>query len=164
MFLKALYDRITVNVLGLGSLDEKIRKFMESNRDRKANRRLARKIGYFVLSVMKYKYDDPHKDYWQMPDETVRKEIGDCDDWAGLIFWLLHQFGFAKIRMGIFVNIERNTGHMMVLWYEDGFDKEPWVLDSTGAATSQMIRLTKLAKWWRLRASFDWENEYVHNN
>lgn len=141
------------------TLRKDVDRFLKQHEKETPSEGLARKINTFVLGVSVYDRDAPDKDYWQTPKETISRKKGDCDDWAGLIFYLLKKLKFNNVRMGIFMHPELG-GHMMVLWYES---EDPWVLDSTGAASTVMRKLSYYPDW-KLKASFDTEHEWNHQN
>lgn len=140
------------------TLRDKVDNFVKSNQTNPPSYNLAKKVFEFINNNRSYTYDDADKDYWQMPFETTRRKTGDCDDWAGLTFYILNKLKFTNFRMGIFEYGE--NGHMSVIWFEND-SKDPWVLDSTGAMTRQVIKMSQLVNW-KLVASFDQKNEWKH--
>ena len=82
-----------------------------------------------TASRFQYKADRIGADYWQMPHETEKLGMGDCEDKAIWLYSKLIKEGFDNVRLvlGDYKRSEAST-HMWVNWYHDG---QVYILDPT---------------------------------
>jgi len=88
---------------------------------------------YVIKSVFKYRYDDenepnpapntlvgdgrPGPEYYQTPEETLREQAGDCDDFAVLFASLLNYYGYPAFVGYIDCNGDGKLDHATCLLY-----------------------------------------------
>lgn len=48
-------------------------------------------VNNFVNNIVRYEEEEPGKDSWQLPHETLTKATGDCEDYAILKWYLLRE-------------------------------------------------------------------------
>lgn len=72
------------------------------------------------------------KDYWALPEETIQRKAGDCEDIAIGKWWCLKQsFGDRerfKARLLYSIDHKLGTPHVVVAWIRDFTN--PWKVDS----------------------------------
>jgi len=95
--------------------------------------------------------EDGGVDHWATVKSTLRRGQEDCDGLELLVFAALRKAGFdsAKVYRAIVVEGDTLQHHMVTLWFED--PRDPWVLDSTGAMTDSMVRMSEVPSWSALR-------------
>lgn len=106
----------------------------------------AQAVNHAVNSMIAYKTDlEAHgvADYWQTPEETLRRGTGDCEDFALLKMALLEGLGLPKEKMWIATGIlrdpakapGRNEAHATLVVELEG---RPHVLDNAYRARAGM--------------------------
>ncbi|MCP4005722.1 MAG: hypothetical protein GY725_16150 [bacterium] len=97
----------------------------------------------------RYYRPDGDQDHWATLGEVVEAGGDDCDGLDLLTFVLLRRLGFQESEIYRAIVVEQNSGqhHMVTLWFEEGAESDPWVLDPTGVVTSKMVRLAEVPGW-----------------
>lgn len=92
---------------------------------------------------------DGEIDHWATLSEVIATNGDDCDGLDLMTFDLLRKLGFAQDEIYRSIIVDRETGqhHMVTLWFENGDRRDPWVLDPTGVATNELVRLSAIPKW-----------------
>ena len=92
---------------------------------------------------------DGEIDHWATLSEVIATNGDDCDGLDLMQFDLLRKLGFEKDEIYRSIIVDRETGqhHMVTLWFENGDRRDPWVLDPTGVAASELVRLSAIPKW-----------------
>ena len=92
---------------------------------------------------------DGEVDHWATLSEVIATNGDDCDGLDLMTFDLLRKLGFEKDEIFRSIIVDRETGqhHMVTLWFENGDRTDPWVLDPTGVAASELVRLSAIPKW-----------------
>ena len=100
-------------------------------------------------------------DHWPTVEELFEANGDDCDGLDLIAYALLREAGFRADEIyRLVVRRERDgANHMVTLWFEDRED--PWVIDATGAMTTEMRRFSDLPPGWMPRMMFN-ENETYH--
>jgi len=82
----------------------------------------------YVTANIKYVTDKLHYGYtevWAMPDETLKRGLGDCEDTSFLLCSILHALGInARVVFGV----HEGKGHA---WVEAWFDSTGGILETT---------------------------------
>jgi len=67
------------------------------------------------------------------------------------VFYLLREMGFPEgtVFNSFLYRTSDGKHHMFTLWFEDR--ENPWIIDSTGAMSSEAIRSSDLTGWRPLR-------------
>ena len=82
-----------------------------------------------TASRFKYKADASGADYWQIPLETEKLGMGDCEDKSIWLYSKLLKEGFDNIRLVLgYYRISKSSFHMWVNWYTNG---RVYILDPT---------------------------------
>lgn len=70
-------------------------------------------------------------DYWATPVESLRKGMGDCEDYAIAKYFTLRELGVpaSQLRITYVKALQLNQAHMVVTWYATQ-DAIPLVLDN----------------------------------
>lgn len=98
-----------------------------------------------------YKWDPgnnlPEWDHWPTVGQLLANNGDDCDGLDLIAYQMLREFGFPADRLyrGIIQRDRDKAHHMVTLWFED--ERDPWVLDATGAITFEMRRFSQLEGW-----------------
>ncbi len=90
---------------------------------------------------------DPGIDIWPTTDEVLEAGGDDCDGLAFLAHRLLRELGFEERDLYLAV-VRRDSDalhHMVGLWFADGDD--PWIIDPTGAMTTDLMRMSRVEGW-----------------
>ena len=74
----------------------------------------------YMLSFFEYKKDKIIDDEWKSPQEFIKSEGGDCEDYAILVFEVLSKKGYDCNIYGLYRNNDQ-TGHC-VATYRRGLD------------------------------------------
>ena len=92
---------------------------------------------------------DVDRDHWATLGEVIESGGDDCDGLDLLTFVLLRRLGFRDQEIYRSIVVERESGqhHMVTLWFEDGRDGDPFVLDPTGVVSRGMSRLSAIEGW-----------------
>ncbi len=92
---------------------------------------------------------DGERDHWATLGEVIESGEDDCDGLDLLTFELLRKLGFGKDEIYRAIVVERTSGqhHMVTLWFEEGPQSDPFVLDPTGVVTDTMRPLSKVPGW-----------------
>jgi len=92
---------------------------------------------------------DGERDHWATLGEVIENGGDDCDGLDLLTFQTLRQMGFGDHEIFRAILVERGTGqhHMVTLWFENGEQKDPFVLDPTAVVTPGMVRLSDVPGW-----------------
>ncbi|MBW2270011.1 MAG: hypothetical protein JRH16_15700 [Deltaproteobacteria bacterium] len=112
----------------------------------------ARRVAEWIQTQAQEHYvADGPIDRWATFAETLRENGDDCDGLELLTFHMLREIGFEAREVYRAVVYRRSDGqhHMVTLWFED--QKDPWVIDPTGAMTSGMPRMSELPGWAPLK-------------
>lgn len=90
---------------------------------------------------------DPARDHWPTYGELLATNGDDCDGLDLIAYGLLRSFGFDSEHLfrAIIRRDRDRTHHMVTLWFESPDD--PWVIDTTGAASRRVLRLSELQDW-----------------
>ncbi len=124
-------------------------------------RALARELVAWLQAQAREHYiPDGPIDHWATLEETLVRGGDDCDGLELLAYhFLLDQgFGREEIYRAIVVRPSDGQHHMVTLWFERRDD--PWVLDPTGAMTSEMVRMSQRPDWVPLKV-FSETEEYT---
>jgi hypothetical protein len=117
-----------------------------------SKRALARELAGWIQKQAKQHYiADGPIDHWATLEETFRTNGDDCDGLELLVYHLLRDLGFGKdeVFRGIVYRRNDDQHHMVTFWFEDPND--PWVIDSTGAMTFGMPRMSEVPGWAPLK-------------
>jgi hypothetical protein len=92
---------------------------------------------------------DGAQDHWATLSEVIETGGDDCDGLDLLTFVLLRRMGFGENEIFRSIVVEEGTGqhHMVTLWFENGTNADPYVLDPTGVVTQSMSRLSEVGAW-----------------
>jgi hypothetical protein len=92
-------------------------------------------------------------DDWPVLGELLEAGADDCDGMDLLTFSLLRRLGFERgeIYRAIVRNVETDLHHIVTLWFEPGNRDAPWLLDSTGEITREVMPLSAQTAWEPLR-------------
>lgn len=77
------------------------------------------KLGMWLWHRVWYKSDlEVHgkREYWQDPEETLKRRTGDCEDFAILAKAALTKLGYRPFLLGVFP--ERGVGHVVCCYLE----------------------------------------------
>lgn len=90
---------------------------------------------------------DPGIDIWPTAHEVLEAGGDDCDGLAFLAHELLMELGFEPDELYLAIVRRRSDSlhHMVGLWFDDGAD--PWIIDPTGAMTTEMVRMSSMEGW-----------------
>jgi hypothetical protein len=117
-----------------------------------SKRALARELaGWIQEQAQQHYIADGPIDHWATLEETFRTNGDDCDGLELLVYHLLRDLGFGKDEVFRAIVYRRNDEqhHMVTFWFEDPND--PWVIDSTGAMTFGMPRMSEVPGWAPLK-------------
>jgi hypothetical protein len=130
-----------------GLLREKFRAFADEEK-----RRLARRFVEWAQdqAMQHYRFDDRLDlagDEWPTTRDLFERNGDDCDGIDLIAYNLMLDLGFPEEQIYRSVIRRDYDGefHMVTLWFEDAAD--PWVIDTTGAMTMKMRRLSQLPGW-----------------
>jgi hypothetical protein len=130
-----------------GLLSEKFRAFADEER-----RALARRFVEWAQdqAMQHYRFDDRQDlagDDWPTTKDLFEKNGDDCDGIDLISYNLMLDLGFpeSEIYRAVIRRDSDGEFHMVTLWFEDPAD--PWVIDTTGAMTMKMRRLSALPGW-----------------
>jgi hypothetical protein len=125
---------------------------------------LARHVAKWIQDQARDHYiPDGPIDHWATFEETLEHNGDDCDGLELLVFHFLHELGFPESQVFRAIVVRRSDGlhHMVTLWFED--PQDPWVIDPTGAMTSEMHRMSELPDWVPLKVFSDHEDWSVRD-
>ncbi len=90
---------------------------------------------------------DPGIDIWPTVREVLEAGGDDCDGLAFLTHRLLLELGFERDELYLAIVRRRSDAlhHMVGLWFGDGSD--PWIIDPTGAMTTDVVRMSSMKGW-----------------
>ncbi len=77
-----------------------------------------------LVNVLPFVRDEPGRDRWQSPDETLVRLAGDCEDKAILKMFALEALGFAWENLALVYGFNDKGAHVVLLVMDE------WVLDS----------------------------------
>jgi hypothetical protein len=130
-----------------GLLRKKFRAFADEEK-----RRLARRFVEWAQdqAMQHYRFDDRQDlagDDWPTTRDLFDRNGDDCDGIDLIAYNLMLDLGFPEQEIYRAVIRRDHDGefHMVTLWFEDPVD--PWVIDTTGAMTMKMRRLSELPGW-----------------
>ena len=106
-------------------------------------------IGWVQANSRRHYRPDGAVDHWATLGEVIEWDGDDCDGLDLLTFVLLRRVGFGKDEIFRAILVEDGTGqhHMVTLWFENGREDNPFVLDPTGVVTPEMVRLSDVPTW-----------------
>jgi len=143
----------------LGDLRTNYEEFREQQR-----LELARHVATWIQNQARDHYiPDGPIDHWATFEETMRHNGDDCDGLELLVFHFLRELGFPESQVFRAIVVRRSDGlhHMVTLWFEN--PQDPWVIDPTGAMTSEMHRMSELPDWVPLKVFSDHEDWSVQD-
>ncbi len=80
---------------------------------------IIKEVVLWISNNIYYQHDlTALKDYWKLPNETIKEEGGDCEDYAVLGYALLRRAGFKNVYV-LSWNVD-GSGHVGVLIYDGG--------------------------------------------
>jgi hypothetical protein len=130
-----------------GLLRKKFRAFANEEK-----RRLARRFVEWAQdqAMQHYRFDDRQDlagDEWPTTKDLFDRNGDDCDGIDLIAYNLMLDLGFpeAEIYRAVIRRDLDGEFHMVTLWFEDPVD--PWVIDTTGAMTMKMRRVSELPGW-----------------
>jgi hypothetical protein len=130
-----------------GLLRKKFRAFADEER-----RELARRFVAWAQdqAMQHYRFDDRQDlegDDWPTTRDLFERNGDDCDGIDLISYNLMLDLGFPEDEIYRAVIRRDHDGefHMVTLWFEDAED--PWVIDTTGAMTLKMRRLSEFRGW-----------------
>jgi hypothetical protein len=130
-----------------GLLRKKFRAFADEEK-----RELARRFVAWAQdqAMQHYRFDDRQDlagDDWPTTKDLFEKNGDDCDGIDLIAYNLMLDLGFPpeQIFRAVIRRDYDGEFHMVTLWFEDPAD--PWVIDTTGAMTMKMRRLSALPGW-----------------
>ncbi len=115
------------------------------HRERK---RLVREVSAWIQEQAKEHFvPDPGVDIWPTPEEVLATGGDDCDGLAFLTHRLLLEMGVSEEELFLAIVRRERDGlhHMVGLWFGDGED--PWIIDPTGAMTTDFVRMSGVGGW-----------------
>jgi predicted transglutaminase-like cysteine proteinase len=124
-------------------------------------RALAQQVAEWIQTQSRAHYvADGPVDHWATLEETLRTNGDDCDGLELLTYNFLRELGFPADEIFRAIVVRRDDGqhHMVTLWFED--ERDPWVIDPTGAMTSGMPRMSDVPEWVPLRV-FSHEDDFT---
>jgi hypothetical protein len=124
-------------------------------------RHVAREFAAWIQDEARQHYvPDGPIDHWATLEETLRKGGEDCDGLELLVYHGLRDLGFSEdeVFRAIVYRPDDGQHHMVTLWFEDRDD--PWVIDPTGAMSSDMRRMSSIPGWLPLKV-FSQDREYT---
>jgi hypothetical protein len=130
-----------------GLLREKFRAFADEEKRALARRFVAWAQGQAMLH---YRFDDRQDlegDDWPTTRDFFERNGDDCDGIDLISYNLMLDLGFPEDQIYRAVIQRDHDGefHMVTLWFEGPDD--PWVIDTTGAMTMKMRRISELPGW-----------------
>ena len=134
-------------------------KYFQFRADRK--RAVAREYAEWIQQQAHQHYvADGPIDHWATLEETLRGNGDDCDGLELLVYHALRDMGFSarEVYRAIVYRPSDGQHHMVTLWFEEADD--PWVIDPTGAMTSEMKRMSHMPEWVPLKVFSD-STEYT---
>jgi len=130
-----------------GLIREKFRAFADEER-----RELARRFVAWAQeqAMQHYRFDDRQDlegDDWPTTKDLFERNGDDCDGIDLISYNLMLDLGFPEDRIYRAVIRRDYDGefHMVTLWFER--EDDPWVIDTTGAMTMRMRRISELPGW-----------------
>jgi hypothetical protein len=130
-----------------GLLREKFRAFADEEK-----RALARRFVEWAQeqAMLHYRFDDRQDlegDDWPTTEDFFLRNGDDCDGIDLIAYNLMLDLGFPadQIYRAVIRRDYDGEFHMVTLWFEGPDD--PWVIDTTGAMTMKMRRLSELPGW-----------------
>lgn len=130
-----------------GLLREKFRAFADEEK-----RALARRFVAWAQdqAMQHYRFDERQDlagDEWPTTQDLFERNGDDCDGIDLIAYNLMLDLGFPEEQVYRAVIRRDHDGefHMVTLWFERADD--PWVIDTTGAMTLRMRRLSELPGW-----------------
>lgn len=72
-------------------------------------------LGNWMSKTLSYQAEKDGEDYWQTPEETVKKKTADCEDFGILAKYVLTDLGY-KPYLIILVNRLTNKGHAICVF------------------------------------------------
>ena len=111
-------------------------------------RGLARETAAWIQRQAKAHYvADGPLDHWATLQETLETNGDDCDGLELLVYHFLRDLGFEENEVFRAIVYRPSDGqhHMVTLWFED--ERDPWVIDPTGAMTGGMPRMSQVPEW-----------------
>ena len=106
-------------------------------------------ISDITQEIAKYFYhSETGKEQFQTIKDVLQEGGGDCDSIERIAHHLLLQAGIDKgqIKRGIIYKSGAPFNHMVTFVFE-GNSNDPWVIDSTGAATEKVIKMSEVKDW-----------------
>jgi len=130
-----------------GLLSRKFRAFADEEK-----RQLARRfVAWAQDQAMKhYRLDERQDlagDEWPTTRDLFDRNGDDCDGIDLISYNLMLDLGFPEdqIYRAVIRRDYDNEFHMVTLWFEE--PEDPWVIDTTGAMTMKMRKLSQLPGW-----------------
>lgn len=111
-------------------------------------KRLVREVSTWIQEQAKQHFvPDPGVDIWPTPEEVLATGGDDCDGLAFLTHRLLLEMGLSEDELFLAIVRRERDGlhHMVGLWFGDGED--PWIVDPTGAMTTEFVRMSSVGGW-----------------
>ncbi len=83
-------------------------------------------------------------DHWPTFKELLETDGDDCDGLDLIAYELLREFGYERVYRAIVRRERDGVNHMVTLWFQD---RDPWVLDATGAMSMDMQKISQVSGW-----------------
>ena len=101
-------------------------------------------------AMIYYRFDDQQDlagDEWPTSHDLFVQNGDDCDGLDLISYNLMLELGFpeSEIFRAVIRRDRDGEFHMVTLWFEDPDD--PWVIDTTGAMTLRLRRLSEVPGW-----------------
>jgi hypothetical protein len=130
-----------------GLLRKKFAAFAGEERRRLAERFVAWAHGQALKHYRIEESPDLETDAWPTSQELFVQNGDDCDGIDLIAYNLMLELGFREDEIFRAVVRRDRDGefHMVTLWFEDPAD--PWVVDTTGAMTMRLRRVSELPGW-----------------
>lgn len=105
-----------------------------------------------------YDYFDEQYDVWENSEQTIKRSVGDCEDFAILFCDYARQNGFdVRVALGYHKTHNKWMGHAFNIWI-DSKNKKIWIIDVKGNVFIDSRYVTN----YIIDHSFDNENIYQH--
>jgi len=132
---------------GSGLLRKKFAAFASDEKRRLAERFVEWAQDQAMLHYRLDEQQDLAGDEWPTSQELFEQNGNDCDGIDLIAYNLLLELGFREdeIYRAVIRRDRDGEFHMVTLWFEDPDD--PWVVDTTGAMTMKMRRVSELPGW-----------------
>lgn len=148
---------------GYAACDSALAKRLQDVRRRAATKSAREQLSFVnaaVNAALAYGADSAHwgrGDYWATPAETLKRGIGDCEDYATTKMWLLRSLGFAPETLQIVVlqDVRKRVYHAVLAVHLDG---ERLILDNL---LQGVPRDTALQSYMPIM-SFVADKSYIH--